>query len=483
MSDLWSIEVVNRGERWIDLRVTQRHPDAGAMPVDKQFVLSLLLDEAYGHDEKWRRIATSPLGEQFPVEAYWDAEVVMARQDEFIESVRLYRQVNAPFHEEAAHAAVDERVLRKNIPRDSDDWESAWENEWRAYWSDPARVPSATYRISVTAPKWIDHIEPGMRFDSASWCPNGPWVNKPRTKTLETPPDAWVKPWLVDFPLSDKPRGTRQMDPQLIESLAASGTPLKGQELATAVAQHKLFLDAGNREGDWQLLSVSGLPLCIYQVYGQSDENKVGAQLVLRMKQIPAGESLRGADIGYADLSGSICRGVDFGKAILDGCAAVDAFFDGATFDGASLRKVDFSGSSLRGCSFVGADLRGADFEHTDLTGADFGAANLTGARMSKVSAANTDFKGAKFIGTDLESARLMRSDFSGALFEGTSLEMARMNHAWFVGTRFIANDFQETKFVATNMQNAFFDGNHTLYTIFTESNLDGCQGCPPDWR
>ncbi len=103
---------------------------------------------------------------------------------------------------------------------------------------------------------------------------------------------------------------------------------------------------------------------------------------------------------------------------------------------------------------------------------------------MSKVSAANTDFKGAKFAGHRPGERALMRSDYSGALFEGTSLEMlARMNHAWFVGTRFIANDFQETKFVATNMQNAFFDGNHTLYTIFTESNLDGCQGCQPDWR
>lgn len=271
MSDLWDIDILNRGKDWVDLKVTLHHPDAGPFPESPGFALQLLLIPAFGWDSSGNRRAPSPLSSEFSEDNYYDAEECADRAKKFVRSVQVYKASNVPFVEKQVHAGVDKRVIERGIARDSDDWESAWENEWRAYWSDPARVPSATYRISVTAPKWLDHIEPGMRFDSASWCPNGPWVNKPRTKTLETPPDAWVKPWLVDFPLSDKPRGTRQMDPQLIESLAASGTPLKGQELATAVAQHKLFLDAGNREGDWQLLSVSGLPLCIYQVYGQSD--------------------------------------------------------------------------------------------------------------------------------------------------------------------------------------------------------------------
>ena len=76
-----------------------------------------------------------------------------------------------------------------------------------------------------------------------------------------------------------------------------------------------------------------------------------------------------------------------------------------------------------------------------------------------------------------------MRSDFSGALFDGASLEMARLNNAWFVGARFIATDLQEAKFVAVNLTNAVFEGNHILYTLVTESELGGCNGCRPDWR
>ncbi len=382
MSDLWDVDILNRGQSWVDLKVTLHHPDAGPFPESPGFALQLLLIPAFGWDSSGNRRAPSPLSSEWSEDNYYDAEECSDRAKQFVRSVKIYRAVNVPFIEKQVHEGIDKRVLARGIARDSDDWESEWEREWRAYWSDPGRVPSATYRIEVTDPRFLSHIEPGMRFDSASWCPTGPWLKTKRNLTLPTPPDAWLAPWLIDFPLADKPRGVRQMDPKLIESLAASGPSLAGQELAAALAQHKQFLDAGNREGDWQLLSVSGLPLCIYQVYGQSEENKVGAQLVLRMKQIPVGESLHGRDIGYADLSGSICRGVDFGKAVLDGCAAVDAFFDGAKFDGASLRKIDFSGSSLRGCSFVGADLRGADFEHTDLTGSDFSGAILTGARF-----------------------------------------------------------------------------------------------------
>ena len=60
---------------------------------------------------------------------------------------------------------------------------------------------------------------------------------------------------------------------------------------------------------------------------------------------------------------------------------------------------------------------------------------------------------------------------------------MARLNHAWFVGTRFIASDLQETKFVATNLTDAVFEGNHVLYTLVSESQLQGCKGCRADWR
>ena len=41
----------------------------------------------------------------------------------------------------------------------------------------------------------------------------------------------------------------------------------------------------------------------------------------------------------------------------------------------------------------------------------------------------------------------------------------------------------QEAKFVATNLTDAVFEGNHILYTLVTESLLQGCKGCRADWR
>lgn len=378
MSSLWDVSIVNRGAAWVDLQVTLDHPDAGSFPESAGFALQLLLVPAYGFDASYNRLATAPLGQEFATDEYYDAERVSRRAHAYIKSVRVYKAVHVPFVEKNVHAGIDKRVLAKGIGKQSPEWEAAWDSEWRAYWSDPERVPYALYRIEVRDSRWIEHIQPGQSFDTAAWCPTGPYVQKARSIALPLPDDAVRKPWQQDFPLSETPRGERQMDAPMIERLASMSTALTGPELASALAQHRQFLDANNRNGSWQLLSVSGLPLCIYQSSGDSH----GQQLVLRLKQLRPDESLRGQDLAHADLSGSICRGVDFQGANLRGSAAVDAFFDGASFAGATLEGIDFSGSSLRGCSFVGANLREADFEHTDLTGADFSSAVLTSARF-----------------------------------------------------------------------------------------------------
>mgnify|MGYP003616465790 CR=1 FL=1 len=150
---------------------------------------------------------------------------------------------------------------------------------------------------------------------------------------------------------------------------------------------------------------------------------------------------------------------------------------------GADLRHADLVGKNLAGSDLRGADLTRADLRGANLAAANLEGANLTGARLSKATAANTDFKNARFIGADLEGARLMRSDFSGAEFIGSNLEMARFNHAWFVGTRFISNDLQEAKLAATNLKDAVFEGNFVRYTLFHESNMEGCKGCKKEWE
>lgn len=176
-----------------------------------------------------------------------------------------------------------------------------------------------------------------------------------------------------DFPLSEKPRGEREMAPAM-----EIDEPLEGAVVAEMIAQHVLFLETGGAGGTWTLLSVSGMPLCLYQ----GAAGKKGKQLVLRLNKIGPGTVVGGNQLSYGDLSGAICREVNFQGATLDHAVAIDSAFDGADFSGASLQGIDFSGSTLTGVSFRDANLTGADFEHTDLTGADFTGANLTNSRF-----------------------------------------------------------------------------------------------------
>ncbi len=375
MSEMYDVTVVNRGSTWVDLEVRQVHPDAGRVSESRGFALQLILVEAYRFDDQYHRVPNGPLGEAVEFDTSYDAEAVEEFADTYVKSSHAYHAVNVPFVEEAAHAAVDERVLARGIGKGSEGWEDAWQDEWREWWQRPDGPPYVTLRVEVTDPRWIAHLQPGRTFDTAAWAPEGPYVDGNRDEQPGFPADALVPAERIDFALSHVPRGERSMDPNLVQSLAFAGEALQGAALEEAARAHAEFLESGGRGGDWQLLSVSGMPLCIYT--GAKGEE--GAQLVLRPKRVAEGASLAGRDLAHADLSGSLCRGVVFAGAKLDRSVAIDALFDGADFGGASLRSIDFSGSSLRGCRF---DLRGADFEHTDCTGADFTGARLEGARF-----------------------------------------------------------------------------------------------------
>ena len=366
MSELWSIEVLNRGERWVDLAVNQVHPDAGAMPESKGFALGLLLD---GGDD-------APIREPFGDEWY-EVEGQESRAEEFIESVRIYELRNAPFDEKGAHAKVDAVLVARGLTKGGEGWDDAWQDEWREWWSAPNGPPRAIYRIVVKDPRWVEHLEPGKTFDSAGYSDSGPWAEDNRDEHPPLPADAVVKEHQLPFPLSYVPRGERAMNAELVRQLCGTET-INQAALDERVRKHADFLATGGRDGEWTLLEAAGLPMCIY---GGADAES-GEQLKLTNATVAPKCSFEAKDIAFANLSGTVCEGVSFQSATLDGSVAIDGFFDGSTFASASLQRVDFSGASLKGCNFSNADLRGADFEHTDCTGADFRGARLEGARF-----------------------------------------------------------------------------------------------------
>ncbi len=178
------------------------------------------------------------------------------------------------------------------------------------------------------------------------------------------------------FPMADRPT-ERDMDLEMVEQLGESGDPVSDDEWQDLLDAHAAFLDAGGDGGSWTLLSVSGLPMCMYQ----GPEVEDGEQAVLRLKRIE-GRDGAGASLGYADFSGTYAPNINLSGATLTGSVLTDAIFDGANFEGATLHSVDFSGSRLRGANFRDADCTGADFEGADLTGANFTGATLDETRF-----------------------------------------------------------------------------------------------------
>jgi hypothetical protein len=178
------------------------------------------------------------------------------------------------------------------------------------------------------------------------------------------------------FPLADQ-TSSRDMDPQLVESLGQSGDVLTTDQLSRIVAAHQRFLESGGAGGSFHMFDVSGLPLCVYTGAEATD----GEQAVFRLQNAESAD-LHASRLEYADLSGAFAPNADFSGAELSHSVAIDSVFRGANFAGARLANVDFSGADLRGASFKGADLSGADFECCNLSGADFTGAQLDGSRF-----------------------------------------------------------------------------------------------------
>ena len=178
------------------------------------------------------------------------------------------------------------------------------------------------------------------------------------------------------FPLCDQP-SDRDMDLALVRQLVADPTADSTEEITQMSLAHAQFLNHGGGGGVWQMLSVAGLPLCIYM----GPEVSSGTQMVLRLKNVQ-GASLIDAQLDFADMSGACVQGVDFSGSSMRHVMAIDSIFDGATFAGCDLSHTDFSGASLEGANFEGADLTGVDFEKANLTGANFKGATLTDTRF-----------------------------------------------------------------------------------------------------
>jgi len=177
MSTLWKMTVMEKKNDYIDLLVKFDHPDAGPFPEDKNFALQLLLHEAYGFDENYKRFPNSPLGHAISDDTYLpeDLEELV---DTYIKDVIIYETQNLPWDESEAHAQMDDLCEKDGLEIDSDDWKKAWDSHWRALWKDYKRIPWAIYRITTTGPQWTDHLKTHQEFESAGYSNGENSINK-----------------------------------------------------------------------------------------------------------------------------------------------------------------------------------------------------------------------------------------------------------------------------------------------------------------
>ena len=177
MSTLWQMIVMKKKDDYIDLLVKFDHPDAGPFPQDKNFALQLLISEAYDYEKNFQRIPNGSLGRAIPHEKYLpdDLEELV---DTYIKDVLIYKAENLPWDETEAHEKMDTLCIEDGLDEDHEDWDYTWQEHWRAFWQDYNRIPWAIYRITMTDPKWADHLKKYQEFDSAGFSTGSDYVNE-----------------------------------------------------------------------------------------------------------------------------------------------------------------------------------------------------------------------------------------------------------------------------------------------------------------
>lgn len=170
MSALWSAEVVGKDDHRVTVEVRAIHPDSGAFADSKSFVFRLIYDLTFRYGRGLVREVCGPLGEAVQLEQTFEDAFLDGNVDRFIAYVTHGNVRNAPLDVEALRADIDRELSARGVRRDDGAaWRTAWEERWDAFWSDPARLPTATYEIGVTDPRWIAHLELGSRWESAAY--------------------------------------------------------------------------------------------------------------------------------------------------------------------------------------------------------------------------------------------------------------------------------------------------------------------------
>lgn len=143
-SDLYGIRVLAKEASTVTLKVFLVYYDWDHIPASKDFFLSVLWDKA---DTRFG--GGGPLGDAVTVDQICDDQFRLDHAGTYVASV--------------------EQIGSANYPITNKEKLSTFYYERDGKWANENKLAQVDFRITVTDPKWIEHLQPGMSWGSTSY--------------------------------------------------------------------------------------------------------------------------------------------------------------------------------------------------------------------------------------------------------------------------------------------------------------------------
>ena len=180
---------------------------------------------------------------------------------------------------------------------------------------------------------------------------------------------------------------------------------------------------------------------------GSRDETRVEIEESQDFSLNLMGADLSHAQIGRANLSGSMLRNANLSNAEISSADLSRAHLQGAVMKSAHLMFIDFtdaraSDADLSGARMLRLTMPSLTFDNANLSGAQLNRVDLSGgfiqyANLSHVHIRSSDLSDTHFLGSDLSSARILKSKLSGAEILRTDMSGAILHDTDLSGTYF----------------------------------------------
>lgn len=144
MTDLYGIRVLKKAKTTVTFRVFIVYPDSEFIPDTPEFFFQVLLDRA----ERFYSWKGGPLGDTLRLYDWSNEEWLLDECEKYIEKV--------------------EYIAERNFPFDPSDFYTFY-YERDGKWQDEDKLPQMDCAVTVSDPRWIEHLEEGMSWGSTAY--------------------------------------------------------------------------------------------------------------------------------------------------------------------------------------------------------------------------------------------------------------------------------------------------------------------------